>query len=197
MIQQIDLVSDYVPYERPPQNVTLWSAIPRGLQSFIAANVQLDLKPINDDFILELKATLPPGFGYVFSACQFHISQNLASAWDNSCNLNLQNFYRASQNLSGALNGNYLSGFQTADLTDTTKTMTRSGGSNTDGKSSDWPTFPLVSQGNGVLINFSAQNGDNAAAAAGTVNFYISFWQFDLEQIRKYPINSPFPVHMR
>ncbi len=190
VIQQINASSDYVPYERPPQPVTLWTAIPRGLQSFIVSSGQIDVKPVNDTFQLEILATLPANFGYVMADLNFSFAQDRAADWDNECNLNLQNFYRANTTLAVGLNGNWVNPLLP---------NSRNGATRAIDVRQPWPSFPIVAPLGtaGALINFSAWNVAATVTLTGVANFYISFWQFDLEQIRKFPINTPAPVHSR
>jgi len=195
VIQNVDLVEDYIPFERPPQNVTLWSAIPRGIVSFIAATVAIDVKPVNDDFLLNLKATLPPNYGYVFMDANVTISQSTAFSWTSSgsgVNLNLQNFYRANGSASGGLSCNWA---QEMVLSDPSQNFQQASMSVIQ----PWPSFPMIAPPgfSGILANLSAGNSQDLVTLGGVVDAYMSFWQFDLEQIRKYPINSPFPTHAR
>jgi len=188
-IQTIAMTSGYVPYERPPQNLTLWSAIPRGLQSFIVATEILDAKALNDDAILQLTATLPPNFGYVMQDLQVNLAQDRMFDWDNECNLNLQNFFRAPQVLSGALSINWRQDFFSVGQDESQRSLVLA---------QPWPSFPIIGVGaTGAQVLVSMYNNNNAAALVGTVNAYLSLWVFDLEQIRKYPINSPVPTHAR
>jgi len=191
-IQNVAMLGSYQPYERPPQTLTLWSAIPRGLQSFIVATQALDAKALNDRAILNLNATLPPKFGYVMADVQVHITQDQAADWEDTCSLNLQNYYRASEVESVALSSIYLSSFRNVFQAEQ-RVMTRTE------KASTFPSFPIIGTPgtSGVLIVLNMVNAQAAAAAIGTINAYISFWQFDLEQIRKFPINSPIPTHSR
>jgi len=192
-IQTIAMTGDYLPYERPPQPLTLWSAIPRGLQSFVVDSQLLDVKVLNDDALLQLQATLPPNFGYVMADAQVTIAQNRAFDWTNECVLNLQNFYRAQVALSVALSIDWFHDFPVDGQALDRRTLRSRGGANS------WPSFPIIGTPgtSGIQIQLSMFNNIDAATTAGTVNAYISFWVFDLEQIRKYPINSPFPVHTR
>ncbi len=185
----LGLIPTYTPFERPPQPVTLWSAIPRGLQSFTLPQTALTAKPVNDDELITLTATLPPNYGYVFADSALHITQDRAIDWDAFYTINLQNFYRAplSQSVAMSITANlpFLdSGFGTV----------RAGAD----KSSAF-SYPIIgSPGtSGVLLTLQATNGNNTVAVAGTLTAVVSFWQFDLEQVRKYPINSPTPVNAR
>lgn len=188
-VQTIVMTSSYVPYERPPQPYTLWTAIPRGLQSFLVS-AALDAKALNDDAFLILQATLPPNFGYVLADQFLGIVQDLAANWDNTVNLNLQNFYRADVGISVGLTGNYPQEFPNTRQ-DTAGRAIR--------LVQPLPSFPLIGTPGttGVFCQMSAWNNVDAATLAGTVDAYLSFWQFDLEQIRKYPINTPIPTHAR
>jgi len=184
----------YVPYERPPQALTLWSAIPRGIFT-LSSNAGLTTKPINDDFTVIINGTLPPNYGYVFESIHFSIQQDVAGSWGATVLLNLQNFFRG---LPVGINANLVFPFVNTDRSGTTSCIAFNSGSSGVG-TSDVPTFPLVApEGtSGVLTSFSGFNNQNPASSGGTLHYWLSFWQFDLEQIRKYPINSPLPVQAR
>jgi len=192
-IQTVQMVTRYVPYERPSQPAALWTAIPRGLVTLVAPLQVLDAKALGDEAILELRATLPPNFAYVMNDANFTLNQNRAFDWGGDdpkqITLNLQNFLRGSSNVD-AVQGNYpqLTVFPFKEPT--TIVMI---------KDNPWPTSPLVAeQGtSGILINWTAFNDISTATLAGTFDAFMTFWQFDLEQIQKYPINSPTPVHTR
>jgi len=49
----------------------------------------------------------------------------------------------------------------------------------------------------GIFVGISSFNDTDPAGAVGLLNAYIMFWEFDLEQIRKYPVNAPIPTHAR
>ncbi len=191
IIQTEVMKSSYVPYERPPQPYTLWSAIPRGLQSFIVDTQALDAILVGNGALLQLTATLPPNFGYVMVDANLTLAMEAAGTdWSTAFNLNLQNFYRADITLSVGLSGDWPQDLVSRAQDTSTRAMQRI---------QPWPSFPIVApQGtSGILIVMSAFNNAGTARAAGTINSYISFWQFDLEQIRKFPINSPSPTHSR
>lgn len=185
--QIINMTPLYVPYERPPQNLTLWSAIPRGLQSFIVESAGIEIKPINDDIILSLRATLPQNFGYVLQDVMFNIASASSFAWSSIMSLNLQSYFRGIGD-GGGLSSTWAGELELDD------------GLGSNSRSSFWhdlPTFPMIGTDSGIAVNLTAVNGADPAAGVGVVNCFISFWQFDLEQIRKYPINSPIPTQSR
>jgi len=186
----LTFVTDYVPYERPPQPDTLWSAIPRGLLSGIVNAGTLDAKPVNDDQTLTCTMTLPPNFGYVMADSQLTVNQNRAGDWRDFCTLRLNNFYRGAPANVDAFDINYVQGFIDIGLFSTARAMS---------VINPWPSFPIlaVRVESPTIVVLSAHNAQDAVATAGTVDAFVSFWQFDLEQIRKFPINSPIPTHSR
>lgn len=185
----ISFVSSYQPFERPPQAVSLWTAIPRGLQSFTVNTQAIDAKPLNDIALLTITAQLPPNFGYVFADVALQISQDLAVDWDPNYILNLQSFYRAPQAVSLGLSISAMLPSLAGGFGTVRSTAEKTGAF----------SFPIVgTKGtSGILINLQATNQAAAATTTGVCDAYISFWQFDLEQIFKYPINSPIPVNAR
>lgn len=189
VIQTVAGVSTYVPYERPPQNVTLWSVIPRGLQTFTWVQT-LDAILVTDDALLNLTAILPPNFGYVMSDANLKLSMVAAgSEWSPNAIFNMSNFLRAPADISVLMSSDWVQRMTVSDNTDSSKSLV---------VDQAWPTFPLISSNSsGISTVLSAFNNAQNARAAGVFFAYLSFWQFDLEQIRKFPINSPFPVHAR
>ncbi len=187
-------VETFTPYERPPDSVALWTAIPRGLVSFIVS-AQLDAKAIGDQALLSIPGALPQNYGYVFNEIGWTIVQDVANDWRDRCNLNMQTWYRqASGPILLGMNANFSFGTQTVSLDNQTRALITSDRTGMPSKT------PMVAPegANFIQFNFNAWNGDTVnAGAVGVVDFYLSYWQFDLEQIRKYPINSPLPVQAR
>lgn len=185
----IDMDATYLPYERPPQPQTLWTAIPRGLRGFIVELGTLTAKPVNDTETLVLSGILPANFAYVLSEISLTIFQDEADDWQGAYTLNLQNWYQGFLGVST----NWTIGFSNI--------AALGGGSKTNGRDTlDYlPRGPMwAPRGtSGIQITIQTFNSQAAVAAAGTVSAYINFWEFDLEQARKYPINAPIPVHSR
>lgn len=188
--QSVTPSRSYQPYERPPQAATLWTAIPRGILHFTASR-QLDAKMATDSALLTIPAVLEPNYGWVLAWLEFTIVQNRAGDWDDRTNLNLQNFYRQGET---GLNANYRMRWLQSSKDGQTRCLVP-----TD-VSSIIPTFPmLANEGTaGIAFNFTAWNNDVVnPTTVGTLDFIMAWWQFDLEQMRKFPINSPLPVQVR
>ncbi len=182
------MVPTYLPFERPPDPYALWTAIPRGLRGFATDFGVLDAKPINDTQTLTFSATLPANFGYVFSDIGLRLAQDNASSWVAKYTLNLQSFYQG-RDLGMSISYNF--GFNVISLGAEL--------ANDHQVHDQVPSSPMWAPkgSSGILIVITARNVAAPAAAVGTVSAYINFWEFDLEQIRKFPINSPLPVHAR
>ncbi len=182
----------YQPFERPPDPLALWTPIPRGLRGFIVELGALDLKPVGDTQTLVLTATLPPSFAYVFAEISLRISQDRAQSWFPAYTLNLQNWYQGRLGVSTS----FAFPWNGIDHGNQPLNTERSNGFT---KGSMVPKAPMwaPSGTSGILIRFNAQNADGTVATAGTLSAYINFWEFDLEQARKFPINSPIPTHQR
>lgn len=181
----INMVPSYQPFERPPDPVALWTAIPRGLRGFVVQSDDLDAKPVNDTQVLTFLAELPAGFGYVFAEVGLRLSQNRAADWDKKFQLNLQNFHQGK-----TISISYMYTLALTALGSELGVTLQS----TDKmpKSVLWAPAGASIEIQIIMINTNA-----TVAAAGSVACFIDFWEFDLEQIRKFPINTPLPIHSR
>ena len=180
----------YLPYERPSDPATLWTAIPRGLRGFIVELGILAAKPVNDTETLALTATLPANFAYVMAEISLRLSQDVASDWQASYTLNLQNWYQGFLGVSTNWNIFFDNNSGGTGAPDTRGNPFRQ---------PVIPTQPMwAPKGtSGILINITTKNLQAAVGAAGTISAYINFWEFDLEQVKKFPINTPIPTHAR
>jgi len=186
----IPMEPTYLAYERPPDASTLWSAIPRGLRGFVVGTGILAAKPLNDTETLSLTGTLPANFAYIFSDISLRLSQDKAYKWGAEYTLSLQSYYQGMTAVISNWN------FDFAREEDRTTAGTRGGGAQA-GYSYPKNIIWAPRGSSGILINIHNANLNSEEALAGTVSCYINFWEFDLEQARKFPLNSPFPVHSR
>ncbi len=184
----------YLPYERMPDPAALWTAVPRGLRGFIVNGAALELKPVNDQQLLSLTGTLPANFAYVFSEIHLTLAQNKAGNWSDLYTLNLQNWYQGILAMSETWILPFADGlFGGPSSGDPVEKNSSAGSMDILPRAPMWATRGT----SGILINIQTENLVGEAATAGTVTAHINFWEFDLEQIRKFPINSPIPTHSR
>jgi len=185
----IDMDPTYLAYERPPDIASLWTAIPRGLRGFIVEFGAIDAKPQGDQQTLTLSGTLPANFAYVFSEIGLSMRQQFVTNWSDSYTLNLQNFFQG-----GFVGMSLTWDFAFANV----GALADSIGSG-QGSLDTVPRAPMwAPRGtSGIQIVISTFNQNASAATAGNLSAFINFWEFDLEQVRKYPINAPIPIHSR
>lgn len=183
----ITAVERYNPYERPPDELTLRTAIPRGLRYFTSTSQTLDAKPVNDQQLLIVTGELPSNYAYVMADVMLGISQDVADDWSRNVRLNLRNFLPG---LPG-IDGDWMLSWEDV-----------SGG---DGRAALQPAsvvlprFPLRRSQELGTVGFSliARNSAAAVGAAGVVRAYISFYEYDLAQIQYFPANFAPNVQIR
>lgn len=182
----------YSPFEGMGEAQRLVTAVPRGMIRFNLAQT-LPAKPVNDSQNMQVTASLPAGFAYVFSYCTFEIQVDTASDWDSVCRVTMFNgmpggpsgtFSRTVANMNSSPN---------TVAADPSRIMDYSLGNLA------WAFHtPTVGQGGGAstfLINY--ENSAAAVQAAGTVRYNSGFYQYELNQAVRFPLNFPLPVGVR
>ncbi len=190
--QTITPTSTFTPFEGMSEAQRLTNAVPRGLVRF-ETRVATAVKPVNDDLLLEITGSLPPNFAYVVSTLSYVIQIDTAADFDNFARLRIFN------GLPNAVPGNeqialfnfskLLSGVGTAE-----RVLTYG-----EGSLREWFPNPIWRTAGAAGISFTLRitNGNNAVMAAGTQFFNMSFYQYDLTQAVRFPLNSPIPVGIR
>lgn len=182
----IDAIGRYTPYQRPPDEAVLRTAIPRGLRYFTVTSVTLDAKPINDTQLLIVTGELPSAYAYVMADLMLSVTVNTASTWERECRLNLTNW------LPGApgIDGDWM--FKVQDMGGDGRLVLQP-------ESVELPRFPLRRSQELSPVSFSVITRTVAAPAstAGTVRSYISFYEYDLAQIQYFPANFAPSVQIR
>ncbi len=183
------------PFETPPQYRSMWGAVPRGFVHFALDGVALDAKPINDDQHLRISGVLPAGFAYQFMQLGMTIEQDVAASWNAKAIMRLVNW------TPNAAHGAHLvfqleDGFEFADA-GAVSPVTVLRGLHAAGA---WPLghqviFSVAKAA--ISFSFLAVNESDPAGAAGTVDFFASFLEFDLTQATRFGIQTPTPVNLR
>ncbi len=184
------------PFERPPQNVSLWSSIPRAIVHFSVVDGTLDAKPINDDQHLRISAALPGGFAYQLIQLAATVTQDVAFSWATSPLLRCVNWTTD----LGSTEHIVLSASDVHELVDASAVVPVISlrlGPNQAGAFS-FGRQPIYNT-SGALASFSLlwANESDPAGAAGTVDFVMSFLEFDLTQVLRYTMQSPVPTLSR
>lgn len=180
----------YSPFERPPDDVALWSPIPRGLRGFTVHNGTIDAKPVNDSIELLTTWTLPTQYAYVIADYGFFITGAAPKNWRASVGYHLANFFQG-QDILGSQE--WQIEFQNSPALTTVARSTIAQPKESLFSGPMWSAPGLTG-----ITGFLVGSNENASVAGtGTVNAFVSFWEFDREQIRKFTINTPAIVRSR
>jgi len=187
------LVVSRQPFEKPPQQATIWSHIPRGFLHFALDGSTLDAKPINDDQHLRISGVLPPGFAYQFVQIGMTIEQDVAASWANRAIMRMVNW------TPDAVAGNHLI-FSLEDASEfddasAVSPVTVLRGLETRHSLSHQIIFQPAR--GGISFSLLAVNESDPAGAAGTVDFLASFLEYDLNQAVRFGVQSPVPTLSR
>ncbi len=170
--------------------MTLGTAIPRGLKSFVVRRADLAAKPLNDTILLQVLMTLPAGFGYILNELHLNIEVARQQDWNPFVSWRVSRSSRATENMDYFYAIPWESSGRNGVSTFVRSTVI------TAGNLLRTPIIPGQNP-NGVTMTLAAQNLNTTDAAAGTVNAVVSFWEFDLEQIQYYPPHSATNVVTR
>ncbi len=182
----------YSPFEGMSEAQRLVTAVPRGIIRFFSDEA-LEAKPVNDDMQLQFTCALPGGFAYVMSALNFTIQVSTADEWEGVCRGMIFNGIPG-----GTPNNQQVSIFTFADLVSSPGTREKILDFSR-GSVREWYPQPLVRTEGGTGHSFilEASNGNNNVQAAGTMFFNASFYQYELNQAVRFPLNFPIPVGIR
>ncbi len=175
----------YTPFERPPENTTLYSLIPRGVRRFFL-QAAVPAKPLNDELRLLLNLTLPDSFAYVVRTFDAQIRGDTATDYNPEVILAMFN------HIPGLAIGSeqYISIPLSPQPSTVGVENATTGPSNLhDFVSPAWSTHAGTITFRAEFLNVAA-----AAAAVAFINSYVEFLEYDLVQAQRYWINTPIPV---
>lgn len=192
--QNITPISRYSPFEGMSEAQRLYSSSPRGLLRFFSSEA-IDAKPVNDDLLVIITGSLPQGFAYVVSAMSWQITVGTASDWHPEV------FFRIFNGIpNGEVPNEQVSIFNLDVMAPSTAIVANSLILEyTKGALREWYPQPLVQTQGALGMSFTirAFNAANTVQSAGTQFFNLSFYQYELNQAVRFPLNSPFPVGIR
>ncbi len=181
-------------FVKPPDVVRQFTAIPRAIVNFNILNGVIDAKPVNDSQELLVSFTLDPTFAYKLVDLSMSLVQDVANDWNVRGYLELTNAVR---NLElGATERHAVI------LDDAIQTP---------GQSEMWiarmaavhnlPRYVIQAPPGGggaePVTVFRAVNQNAAVGAAGTMNFFLTFFEYEIEQAEFYALHYPVQVYER
>jgi len=191
--QAIGGIAGYTPFEGMNEAQRLVTAVPRGMVRF-HTDQALAAKPVNDSIDLTITNVLPTGFAYVMSHMSFEIRVDTASDWDNFVRFRVFNGAPTApvQNQQPASFAMDLVPNAAAD--DPFRILNYSGGG-----VREWFPTPIYRTKDSAGLSVILQYHNSAAAvqAAGLIEWHLAFYQYELNQAVRFPLNFPFPVGQR
>jgi hypothetical protein len=163
-------------FTKPADYVRQYSALPRAMVNYSINDGVISAKPINDQQELEIHCVLDPKFAYRLVDMACDVIQDVAAAWDPRGYIEVSDLVRnlppgARQRMPMALD-------------DITRTPTAVAGWALVRGSSRYPAMVLQQLPGGIVnsFDFHATNQSDPAGAAGVVNSFFSFFEYEIEQ---------------
>lgn len=168
-----------VPFVKPPDLQRMFTALPRSIVHFNVINQTLSAKPLNDQQQVQVILNLPFEFAYRMVDAIMSLRQDVANNFNDSGQLEITNSLRGQP--LGQVNRHVLRGTDTTTFTpfvaDVLVVPDRV------------PTYIMQSVSPGISpgLDFRMINLQAAASAAGFINFFASFYEYDIEQVQMFP----------
>ncbi len=181
--------ASYLPFEKPPDALTINSLIPRGVRRFELASAATAVKPVNDQIRMLLTATLPLNFAYILTRFSLAFIDTRAADWDAMAVL------RVSEAGGGASAEHFtvpLDLFGSAPNPLDSRLVARP----TSLAAIAAPFWARAGDA-AVFLQVEMVDTNNTVTLGGTVTSHIEFLEYDLTQAQRYWINTLIPVLSR
>lgn len=171
-----------VPWVKPPDLQRVFTAQPRARLDFTVRDGVVPLKPINDDQNNQIVCLLPQTFAYRMISATCAIRQNSANDYDAFAQMQVTNAMRAHQ-LGLTVRHPMPSGISSSFSPVTPERIWFAD------SLQGMPTYIMQSIQVNVAagVDFRFSNTIDPASGAGVINFFASFWEFDIEQVQMFP----------
>lgn len=173
-----------LPFIAPAPAIDLWNTpIPRGEIVFIESAAAITIAGVGDDQRLTINCNLPVGFGYVMAETNMMLTSSDAAQWEAVCGFRLRD--ENGGNHRWTIHRRF----------EASATVITIGGS---GKNRIYELVQNDPPRKMVICNLAAPgqltvNVRNLTTnqAAGTLDFFTRFYQYDLNQAFRYAVNTP------
>lgn len=170
------------PFIKIPDAPRMFTAMPRALFSFETLAGVVSAKPINDQQVLLMSMNLPTEFAYRMVELNISVLQDVATSWETVGHLEVTNGIRGSAQGLVTRHPVPIAGLPRRAVMNMFLADMRPP-----------PGYVIQATRPGVapVMTFETTNVTDPAGAAGTVNFFASFMEYELEQVQIYPVHSP------
>ncbi len=169
---------------RAPDDVRQWTAWPRAILNFSSLDDTISAKPLNDTQELIVSVVLDPSFAYKLVDFNVSLIQDVAQDWDPRGYIEITNGVR---NLPAGSTQRHV-----LELNDVTRIpvplemwIMR------PGVIEALPRYIIqaLSDVATPVVTVKATNNTAAAGAAGTINVLLRFYEYDIEQVQRFPMH--------
>ncbi len=179
-------------FVKPPDEVRQWTAWPRAIVNFNILDGVISAKPVNDQQELIIGMTLDSNLAYKMGDLCISLVQDVANDWNVRGYIEITNGVR---NLVAGATQRH------AVILDDAFRVPQ-GGEMWIGRTAAEVNMPryviqTTPAGNTPVITFKATNQSAAVGAAGTVNFFVSFFEYEIEQVERFPIHYATQTYSR
>ncbi len=180
-------------FETPPPQSLAYTAIPHAIVRFSLNEVAISAKPVNDSQELTISISLPRNFAHQLLELNASLTQDVANNWTSRSYLEITNGM-----------GNDVPTGQTNRWAFVNEDINRIPGGG-EGFITRWlgvNSVPrhIIEANTPVatpVISFKVSNQNVAVGAAGTFSFWLTFMEFEIEQVRRFGVHFPIPTYSR
>lgn len=164
-----------------PDPTRMFTSEPRAMVNFNVFAGTVSAKPVNDQQSVAVAIDLPIAFAYRMIELTCTVSQDVAPDWERGCFLEVTNGIRALE--AGSVQRHATNSIATIRRTTTGMWIVNL----------DVPRYIIQSVRPQITptITFEATNNNAGVGAAGVINFFASFFEYEIEQSIMYPVHNP------
>jgi len=176
---------------KPQDMVREFTPVPRAILNFSVSAGVVSAKPLNDTQETQVSIVLPFEFAYRLVDLTQTVLQDVANDWGSIPYLEVLNgVRRIAQGTVMRFPWNLVDGFQTGGVE---LNMVRP----IDGRGAPRVILQSILPRVSPVITFKAFNPNTPAGAAGTLDFFAAFLEYDIEQVERFPIHFPVTTYER
>ncbi len=181
------------PFIKPPDLQRGFTSMPRALVNLSALNAVIDAKPINDQHDLLVSLVLPREFAYRMVDLSATLFQDRADDWLGFGYIEVTNGLRSLP--AGSTQRHTVAIDQGLRKVPAVGTLSMWQLGREDPRR---PTY-VIQAINGIAptMTMKFKNQTATAAAAGTMDFLMTFLEYDIEQAQLFPVHWPMMTYSR
>ncbi len=174
---------------KPPDQVRQYTPWPRAIVNAFVSAGTLDAKPVDDTQELAIGVVLDPKFAYRLTAFSVSAIQDVANDWLAVAYLETNDSLR---NMAGVKTRHPVALFDTLQNVVASEMWVASGAP------SSMPTHIIQALPDDLpLFNFFATNQTAAVGAAGTIDSWFQFLEYEIEQAEYFALHYPTLIFSR